>query len=440
MAQTIPVAALKLLDFIASFEAPKGYDTIFSNGQRFLPKKLTFMTIDEVLAAQPSWTRRFGSSAAGRYQFMRNTLVGLKNELGLDGSVLFDASVQDRLGYRLLDRRGYSQFVGRSLPLKPFARSLAQEWASLPVLETTQGARRAVERGQSFYESDGLNHALVDPTRFEATLMDVLKTAQGAGVQFKKPESPMLQSFKTGPGPVTLPDAETAKPWYLSKGVIGGLIAVAVPIISLFFPAARLIEPTTAADWVMKAIQIGGPVAGGLLAMIGRVQATKPIAGSAAAKAAQQSAEGLPAGEPSGDNLDMMALPFHQVLAQLPDLLAGLQQIETATGAIAGDLRRGASGATQVPTPFSPSKESVLTHTQAKAPEDLTLGEIKAAMEMIEALGKLVPPVAEALAKSAQVTPVAEFLAKTAGTITMDGPLEGAVSTSAMDVQRGLSN
>lgn len=44
------------------------------------------MTVDEVIAAQRGWSKNHGSSAAGGYQFMRDTLIGLKKELGLRGS------------------------------------------------------------------------------------------------------------------------------------------------------------------------------------------------------------------------------------------------------------------------------------------------------------------------------------------------------------------
>jgi len=55
-----PIAAeAKLLDFIASFEAPHGYDTVFGNNQKLSPIRLTAMMLDEVLAnsREPSHRR-----------------------------------------------------------------------------------------------------------------------------------------------------------------------------------------------------------------------------------------------------------------------------------------------------------------------------------------------------------------------------------------------
>ena len=66
MDRTVPKGAAILLDFIGSIEAPKGYDTVYGNNQRKLATPITSMTVDEVIAAGPTWTKRFASSACGR--------------------------------------------------------------------------------------------------------------------------------------------------------------------------------------------------------------------------------------------------------------------------------------------------------------------------------------------------------------------------------------
>ncbi|WP_204275065.1 hypothetical protein, partial [Stenotrophomonas maltophilia] len=63
----IPAPARRLLGFIGHTEAPRGYDTIYGNNQSKLPKPLTSMTFDEVVAAGPSCRRLSSSSAAGFY-------------------------------------------------------------------------------------------------------------------------------------------------------------------------------------------------------------------------------------------------------------------------------------------------------------------------------------------------------------------------------------
>ena len=61
------------------------------------------------MTSMPGFTKSFGSSATGAYQFMYATLKELIPKCGLSGKEIFDAELQDRLGYELLRRRGYIQ-------------------------------------------------------------------------------------------------------------------------------------------------------------------------------------------------------------------------------------------------------------------------------------------------------------------------------------------
>lgn len=199
MDKSIPAAAAILLDFIGDIEAPRGYNTVYGNNQAKLKKPLTSMTLDEVVRAQPGWTKKFGSSACGRYQFMRNTLDApntiedLRGELDLSGNQLFSADLQDRLGYHLLKRRGYRSFVSGRLTPARFALALAKEWASLPVLEATRGQKRTVQRGQSFYAGDGLNKSLVSPAKVEAILKKALAAAGQSAAPAPDEEPPLTE-------------------------------------------------------------------------------------------------------------------------------------------------------------------------------------------------------------------------------------------------------
>lgn len=178
MEKSIPTAARMLLDFIGGIEAPHGFDTVYGNNQARLKKPVTKMTIDEVIAAGPGWTRTFGSSAAGRLQFMRATLQRLKKVLRLTGKELLDAPMQYALGYRLLNERGFAEFMAGTKSRAAFGLGLAQEWASFPVLTATRRDKRTLRRGQSYYAGDGLNKALVAPERVEA-MLDQVKAGSG---------------------------------------------------------------------------------------------------------------------------------------------------------------------------------------------------------------------------------------------------------------------
>ncbi|MFK0330913.1 hypothetical protein ACIQUB_07295 [Rhizobium sp. NPDC090275] len=217
----VPAAAMLLLDFIGDYEAPGGYNVIYGNNQGKLPKPLTEMTLGDVIDAQPSWTKRFKSSAAGRYQFMRNTLQGISQEVRtLRGDVLFNKGLQDRLGFYLLLRRGYQDFIDGRIGVAEFGKRLAQEWASFPVLQDCQGNSRAVARGQSYYAGDGLNKALVAPDLVERTLRRVLTKAAAAPVARPDPvaeQEDQIWSPQTPAKPEASSSAAPAKPKAVRK-------------------------------------------------------------------------------------------------------------------------------------------------------------------------------------------------------------------------------
>lgn len=211
MDRTVPTGAALLLDFIGGIEAPRGYDTIYGNNQGKLPQPLTSMTLGDIIDAQKSWTKRFKSSAAGRYQFMRATLVDLSRELLLSGAQVFNADFQDRLGFHLLKRRGYEAFMAGKISRTEFGKRLAQEWASLPVLAPTQGGSRKVSRGQSFYAGDGLNKSLVKPETVEA-LLERVKAASSEPVRHEPVKPIVPPQAPVPPQPAPAPhSAEPAK-------------------------------------------------------------------------------------------------------------------------------------------------------------------------------------------------------------------------------------
>ncbi len=178
---SVPAHAMILLDFIGDTEAPAGYDTIYGNNQDKLPKPLTSMMLGDIVDAQPTWTKRFKSSACGRFQFMRNTLQSICRELpDVRGDLVFTRALQDRLAYYLLLRRGYERFIAGGMSVAQFGLALAQEWASFPVLAPVKGQKRMVERGESYYAGDALNKALVSPAKIEKVLRQVLLAADKA--------------------------------------------------------------------------------------------------------------------------------------------------------------------------------------------------------------------------------------------------------------------
>ncbi len=215
LAKTVPAPAMALLDFIRRTETgkapPECHEVIYGHNQHKLKKPLTTMTIGEIVDAGPSWTKRFGSSAAGGLQFMRATLQGLAADYSSDinGATVFTGDIQDRLGYALLLRRGYAAFMAGRIARTEFGKRLAMEWASFPVLADCQGSERAVHRGQSYYAGDGLNKALVDPRKVEAVLDIVLKMGAG-GEANDLPENVPVPTPRPEPEMPRIPDAPAA--------------------------------------------------------------------------------------------------------------------------------------------------------------------------------------------------------------------------------------
>lgn len=232
MDKSIPVGAAILLKRIALVEtgktAPDCYDVIFAHKQHLLDRPVTRLTLDQLEALQPSFTKRFGSSAAGAYQFMKNTLDApntlkdIEGEMGLTGKEIFSPDLQDRMGYHLLKRRGYLAFMAGKISRTEFGKRLAQEWASFPVLQTTKGHKRNVARGQSYYAGDGMNKALISAFQVEA-LLDEVKAA-GNGPQVTEDA-----------GEEIIPSNNQSSAWLAFWGLVGAVLVGLLAAIGAAF-------------------------------------------------------------------------------------------------------------------------------------------------------------------------------------------------------------
>lgn len=149
-----------LFDVIGAAEAPQGYDQVYSGSKVQPPRRITSMTVSEVMAWQSiSVAAGSVSSAAGRYQIIRKTLQGLVSSGVLRGGELFNRSAQDRAAQALAEGRGLSQYQSGKISAETFANNLAREWAGLPV---ATGANA----GKSHYHGYAGNSATVTVNRF----------------------------------------------------------------------------------------------------------------------------------------------------------------------------------------------------------------------------------------------------------------------------------
>lgn len=227
MNPNVPRGAAILLDFIAKLETNRqgqaAYETIIgyrNEKPNTLPKPITEMTLEELLAEQKRWVKnlRAPSGAAGRYQIIRPTLLSLVAEMGVPLSAKFTPDLQDRFGFALLQRRGWGQFAAHTLSLKDFGNRLAREWASFPVLSDQQGAHRTVKRGESYYAGDGINASLAKAAEAEAVLAEVLNELTRSAPKPRPQPIPV--------DPVSPP--RTGKGWGWAGWAILGLVVLAV--------------------------------------------------------------------------------------------------------------------------------------------------------------------------------------------------------------------
>lgn len=155
----------QILDLIVRADGgPEGYDAVFNGSPIEPPRPVTQMTIDDVLAFQDQMVAAGSeSSAVGGPQFIRGTLRGLVEKMGLSGRERFDASMQDRLAIELMREKGLDDFLAGDLDVGSFGDGLSDVWAALPRL-TGAG------RGEGTYDAVGSNNNTIDAETLEAVL------------------------------------------------------------------------------------------------------------------------------------------------------------------------------------------------------------------------------------------------------------------------------
>lgn len=162
-----------LLDLINSVEsAVYGYDSIVGlvKTWQYPSKKITEMTIGEILDWQDSIDSSVNSEAVGRYQIMEDTLRGYDNgtpakrkpeppfykslasRAGLSSSDLYSPENQDKLAGALIQLRGLEAYLADKITETQFANNLAHEWAGLPLVS-------GPNKGLSRYRKVGTNKA-----------------------------------------------------------------------------------------------------------------------------------------------------------------------------------------------------------------------------------------------------------------------------------------
>lgn len=169
---------------------------------------LVSMTLSQIDALQTRMLQHreniWNSSALGRYQIVRTTLRNIRKTLGLSGSELFDADMQDRLACFLLGQRGIDKYLAGRLSEDTLLLNLAQEWASLPT-----------PSGKGYYSGQ---HAAVKPDQVRAVLAHVRRRhADGQ----PKIEVPVPVERPVVPPAVEQQVEQKSSRWQWLTGVVG---------------------------------------------------------------------------------------------------------------------------------------------------------------------------------------------------------------------------
>ena len=148
-----------LLNMIAAAESGGNYNAMLGDARQS-SIDLTGMTMDEIDALQTKMIGERGGSAIGRYQYVQETLRGLRQDLGIKGDEKFTPEMQDRLATESMRRRGLLDWEAGILPDADFQLQLSQEWAGLPKDSS----------GLSFHHGFNGNKATISDRRVDASL------------------------------------------------------------------------------------------------------------------------------------------------------------------------------------------------------------------------------------------------------------------------------
>lgn len=140
---------------------------------------LTSMTLGEVLQFQSQMksSKKYPSTAVGKYQIIQSTLEGAIKTMGLDLNEKFDEKMQERIFKEYLigsKRKNVSAYLNGTVPdtpenLQKAQMDMAMEFASYGVPRDVRAGefgewpKRNISKGESFYSGSAGNKASISP-------------------------------------------------------------------------------------------------------------------------------------------------------------------------------------------------------------------------------------------------------------------------------------
>jgi muramidase (phage lysozyme) len=192
------------LDTVAGPESAGNYNVLYGGSEA----PLTDMTVDEVLAYQKEHAQKEGSSAAGKYQIVQDTLRGLKNNMGLRGDEKFTPEMQDQMAIKLMEGRGLNEYMQGDISAEQFQNNLAQEWAGLPTTE-----------GKSHYHGDSMGNKAGISSEDISQAITQLKEG---GLPTTTPASAIPAPTQAGPRPPSFTESDAFKQALMRTAAQGG--------------------------------------------------------------------------------------------------------------------------------------------------------------------------------------------------------------------------
>lgn len=121
----------EVLNFIARPESGGRYDAVYPGRRK---PEILDMTLEQLFQDMRQRGQATGSSASGRYQYIRKTLEALVSSMGLDPrTTKFDQATQDKIAiYHLRKDHGLDSWLAGRMPNPDFLNRLAGTWAGIP--------------------------------------------------------------------------------------------------------------------------------------------------------------------------------------------------------------------------------------------------------------------------------------------------------------------
>ena len=136
-----------------------GETTVQFHGEE---RKLTEMSVGEVLEWGETRIKEKKGTAAGKYQIINETLKGLVKQGAVSKTELFSAPTQEKLFTSLLPTQAINYISGKTSGKEAEDEailSISKVWAAVPIPYDIPS--RGLKAGQSYYAKDNVNKALM---------------------------------------------------------------------------------------------------------------------------------------------------------------------------------------------------------------------------------------------------------------------------------------